>query len=397
MEQAEKTECPSCGMQVRKPFFSLKNVPIFCNVLYDTEAAAKDAAKGNIELTVCERCGLIFNSDFDARLVEYSPEYENALHFSNRFRQYADALATRLVQTYQLADQVVAEIGCGDGHFLRTMLHHGVAQGIGFDPSAKELPCSDELEIRRELFGHQPIPEDVQAVMCRHVLEHIPRPQDWLAGIRAGMGQKNPLFYCEVPNGQWLLESFNFWDVIYEHVTYWTPRSLCWLFEHTGFEILHCDSQFGGQFLSVDARPGVAGEFTNPLLDFDPIQHSGAFADQAAKKTAEWSQRLDQLARADGNVVVWGAGSKGVTFASVLAEQNAALRGVVDLNPRKHGRFLPISGLPVLAPGDLIQLQPDAVCVMNANYCDEIKSLLADLGLTPKLYTVMDNSTTTAC
>ena len=80
---------------------------------------AFEAAKGNVRLAFCRTCSHIFNSAFDADLVEYSHSYENSLHFSPTFQAYARTLANRLIQKYELYHKNVIEIGCGKGDFLK--------------------------------------------------------------------------------------------------------------------------------------------------------------------------------------------------------------------------------------------------------------------------------------
>jgi hypothetical protein len=50
---------------------------------------------------------------------------------------------------------------------------------------------------------------------------------------------------------------------------------------------------------------------------------------------------------------------------------------VVDLNPAKQGKFLPVTGLKVLSPESLSLHYPEGttVYVMNSNYIEEIKSM----------------------
>jgi hypothetical protein len=76
---------------------------------------------------------------------------------------------------------------------------------------------------------------------------------------------------------------------------------------------------------------------------------------------------------------VWGGGSKGVTFLN-LVDATSTVSRVVDLNPAKHGRFVPGTGQPFVAPVDLERAPADAVIVMNPIYADEITAMLADMG-----------------
>jgi hypothetical protein len=50
---------------------------------------------------------------------------------------------------------------------------------------------------------------------------------------------------------------------------------------------------------------------------------------------------------------------------------------VVDINPAKQGKYLPVTGLKVHSPEDFVRMLPEKnpIYVMNSNYLDEIKCL----------------------
>lgn len=83
--------------------------------------------------------------------------------------------------------------------------------------------------------------------------------------------------------------------------------------------------------------------------------------------------------------MLWGAGSKGVMFLNLAGERTSTIVGAVDLNPRKHGKFIAGTGTPIIPPAELVRLRPDTVLVMNPLYEHEIRAELARLGLTPDL------------
>jgi ABC-type hemin transport system substrate-binding protein len=62
-----------------------------------------------------------------------------------------------------------------------------------------------------------------------------------------------------------------------------------------------------------------------------------------------------------------------------------AIRGVVDINPRKHGKYVPVTGHPIVPPEALRDIRPDAVIVMNPIYGDEIRAKLDELGIQAEL------------
>src|SRR5690606_10613893 len=99
-------------------------------------------------------------------------------------------------------------------------------------------------------------------------------------------------------------------------------------------------------------------------------ERAGALLDRAAEVVDD--------AVAAGPVVVWGAGSKGVSFLTMV-EGTDRVRAAVDINPHKRGRHVPVSGHPVVAPADLVNDPPATVIVLNPNYVDEIHEQLAEL------------------
>ena len=65
-----------------------------------------------------------------------------------------------------------------------------------------------------------------------------------------------------------------------------------------------------------------------------------------------------------GDVVVgYGAAHKGNTFLNAVGEESKILKYVVDASHEKHGKFLPGSQVPVLAPEKLNSVNPSDVLI----------------------------------
>jgi hypothetical protein len=86
-------------------------------------------------------------------------------------------------------------------------------------------------------------------------------------------------------------------------------------------------------------------------------------------------------------VVLWGAGSKGVTFLNMVEGADRIDRAV-DINPHKRGLYVPGSGHPVVAPSDLVGLRPATAVVLNPLYVDEVRQQLAELDLPTEVVTL---------
>ena len=96
---------------------------------------------------------------------------------------------------------------------------------------------------------------------------------------------------------------------------------------------------------------------------------------------------LAHRCRAGRRVAIWGAGSKGVAFLTTLGVRSE-VAFAVDINPHKHGFFMPGTGHEVVAPERLREAPPDVVVAMNPIYVEEIRRQLAGMGLEPELCAV---------
>ena len=376
--------CPACAGGAVRRFLTLpRSVPLLPNVLHTTRDEALAAPRGTMDLAVCQACSLVWNVAFEEELVAYAQGYENSLHFSGAFQAYARELASRLVTQHGLDGRTVVEIGCGGGEFLAMLAEAGAGECRGFDPSfdparLATLPV-DRVSIEPRAF----LPGDAVGadfVCCRHVLEHLADPGAVLGALRCS-GRTVP-GYLEVPNGACTIRGGAIWDLIYEHPLYFAEAALWALCERSGLSVAATGTSFGSQYLWAELRTPVVDAGVRPPDRYADGEVE-AFADAFSNTIATWEGRIAHLGAA-GEVVLWGAGSKGVSFLNLVATARQ-VRRVIDINPNKHGRFVPGSGHPVVAPGALVAEPPASVVVMNPLYAQEIEATLAGLGLHPRL------------
>ncbi len=319
--------------------------------------------------------------------MEYTQEYENSLHFSPRFQAYATALADGLIAKYDLRDKDIVEIGAGKGDFLIMLCAMQENRGWGYDPSyvPDEGYTAPNVTFVQDFYTEKYTNQRADLIVCRHVLEHIEEPDAFIAQVRRrAVGEQESVVFFEAPNSLWTLREGGIWDIIYEHCSYFSPLSLAHLFRRHGFKVLAVNEVFGGQFLTIEATPDNSKVAVLPdiSVELDAIDGrcAGRFAADYRAKREEWQSRLGALAAAGKCGVIWGAGSKGVTFLNAMATGDEIV-AVVDINPRKQGKFVPGTGQRIVPPSALVEIQPDFVIIMNANYHDEIGNMLADIGV----------------
>ena len=180
-------------------------------------------------------------------------------------------------------------------------------------------------------------------------------------------------------------------SMIYEHVSYFTPHSLHRLATGCGLDVKAVLSGFGGQYLSLEAERSKA-----PLASEDLQADKAAYLAQAEAlaqtlsdlRTA-WAERLANWSRQGRAAVLWGAGSKGVTFLNIV-EGARDIPFVVDISPTKYGKFVPGTGQAIMSPDALAAAVtgPVEVLCMNPVYAGEIAEQLSALGVDATLHQV---------
>jgi hypothetical protein len=258
-------------------------------------------------------------------------------------------------------------------------------------PQRIDSDAKDRIRFINDFYGEGYLDLQADFVCCRHTLEHIQPTRDFLRLVRRSVGdRRNTIIFFELPDVERVLDEQAFWDVYYEHCSYFSLGSLARLFRECGFEILRLEKVFGGQYLLIDARIADADSTTRFQAEND-LERLRAAVDRFERECpaliAEWRTRFRDWHAAGRRVVLWGAGSKAVAFLTTLGIGDEC-GGLVDINPHKHGHFTPGTGHPVWAPAALAEYAPDVVVAMNPVYLEEIRRDLRAMGLAPELLAV---------
>jgi SAM-dependent methyltransferase len=381
--------CPVCQSEAISGFLHRGNVPVHQNLVIPSAAAAREIALGDLTLTVCHSCGFVFNSSFDQAKLSYGESYDNTQCCSPYFDGYLDELVRYLVEEKGIQEESVVEVGCGKGDFLRKLVTYPGSRnrGIGFDPSyvGPDRDCGNSLEFHRRYYGPDCTGVSAGAVICRHVIEHVPEPFTLLKSVREALASSpGARVFFETPCVQWILENQVIWDFFYEHCSLFSAGSITTVFERAGFAVEAVHHVFGGQYLWVEA---TIADWPQPVrlqpMNFTALGRSYAEAEKA--NLARWHSRLMEL-NEEGPVSLWGGGAKGATFANLIDPGCELIDSVVDLNPNKQGKYLPGTGHPIIGYRSLPERGVRNIVLMNPNYRCENEALLATLDAGTKLH-----------
>ncbi len=386
-------KCPVCDSNEVIVFFEILQIPANIAILWSDRDSAVNCSKGDLKLAFCKTCSMVWNVVFDTSLLEYSEDYDNSLHFSKVYEEYARSVATQLINRYQIYDKNIVEIGCGKGDFLIMLCEIGKNTGFGFDSSYVPREINNEVAKRltfvKDFYSEKYSNYQGDLVCSRYVLEHIENPVEFLKTIRRSIGDKqDAIVYFEVPNVYLILEKMSVWDIIYEHCLYFSPGSLAYIFEMCGFKVNNVKETYGNQFVCIEAAPICDGK--NEFLynrDVDQekiIKMVEAFKLNSQKKMEIWHSQIQTIEKEKKRTILWGAGAKSVSFLNIFKNEKA-IQYVVDINPNKHGKYIAGTGQKIVPPEFIREFKPDSVLIMNPIYKEEIrleiKKMIGDVEL----------------
>jgi SAM-dependent methyltransferase len=378
--------CFGCGERDLVEFADLGDIPVLCGVHYATEAEALGSPLGRMTLGYCDRCAYVRNVAFDPDALVYDTTMDTNLHHSPAFQSFSADLVRSLVARFDLAGKVILDIGCGQGEFLRELCHEGGATGFGYDAMYAGVegldPSGAHFTTGYAPLGDPALPE-FDVVTSRHWFEHIDDPYDFLLALRERAGDRPVYGYFEVPDAGYDLATAG-WEVIYPHVSYFESTSLRSIFERAGWRVTGGGTMFHGMFRFLEVATDATAASAAPALSIDgrdrQLTAVSGFAERQRAEVDRWRGTIDELNAQGGRPVMWGAGSRGVQFLT-FADPRRQLAAVVDVNPRKWGRYLPMTAHRVESPDVLRDIKPTTVIITNPAYRDEIAKSLSEYGV----------------
>jgi len=258
------------------------------------------------------------------------------------------------------APSQVLDVGCSIGHTLHLLARLG-HQVRGIEPSQA---LSD---IARARYGvavdttfvdeHTTLPGGQHLVLLSHVLEHLLTPHTMLAAIRRAL-RPDGLLFIEVP-GIELFDERDLFQLSFEHVNYFSHGSLSNLMHAAGFEavdhvVFENDDGSSPHYPTLGSlwRPASAGSRPWPLVprDAHDVPVMRRYLALVAGHALDLDARVAAALQGPQPLVLWGAGTLSAQLLAntALAQARAAIAGLLDIDPKKHGLML--EGLPVFHP-----------------------------------------------
>ena len=388
--------CIACGRILPETsLFELTSAPASAQDIPDAKEVQNDEGV-TLHLRQCGGCGLV---QFDCEPVAYYRDVIRAGGGSSTMRELRASQYRHLIETYHLEGKTFFEAGCGRGEFLKFLQEFPVEiYGMEHKADLVEMARKEGLRVWREFperedqrFGHSPeasmLPESGWSVpekpfdvfLSFNFLEHQPRPDIMLKAIWNNLAEDG-MGLVTVPSLEYILEKGSYYELIRDHIAYYTFDTLRALLNHCGFEVLE------EEMINRDTLSMIVRKTAMPETDADAgAEGVGAMTADASIiapltegyeiVTAEVRALTDRLAREGKRLAMWGASHQGFTLAST-SELGKHLAYIIDSAPFKQGRFAPASHVPIMAPDHYFEEPVDAVLIVAPGYTDEIAGII---------------------
>jgi SAM-dependent methyltransferase len=344
---------PLTGSSNTKVIYTQHSIPLFQNKIYTTFELSLNIEKVDVNLVQCLDTGFIFSGGFDINKLNYDENYQNEQANSNYFKLHLDSVV-KLLNSRNLLQGKILEIGCGKGYFLDLLLKQGI-DVIGIDPTFE----GDSPKVIKDYYNEKYSYLNADLIVLRHTLEHIPDPLGFIKMISQSNNYKGKI-YIEIPTFDWIAKHNAIEDIFYEHCNYFTPKTISQLFYDC--EIIYL---FGGQYIGVIAD---LSKVRDNIKVVDSIERYTLYFENKLK---EYENKIDKLT----NVAIWGAGAKGSTLLNLIDSNMDKIKCVIDINNKKQNKYIGGTGHPVIAPDKISIFEIENIIVMNENYLDEIKDI----------------------
>lgn len=352
--------CPVCAHTLAVEFFPGGHHPLATLGWPATHDDARDMRVYPQDFVQCPACSHVWNRSFryDAIPYEKNPNrmFNRGTIWGEHLEKTRDLITARLPGT-----PTVIEIGCGEGHFLRGIAEFFDHQGsfTGFDPNSS-AETGRGLTFHARLFDPlNDMPElQPDAVIIRHVIEHLTEPTTLLDQIAWGASQvdKPCMLFVEVPCIDRVFTTCRLADFFYEHCAHFTSTSFERLLSRCG-DIFTIDQGYDGEVVYGLVMLGICDAWR------ERATKAREFATRASQSRAQIHAQLINLHEQGRTIAIWGGTGKAAAFMHQFGVDAERFPLVVDSDQEKCGYFVPGTGQKIQYRDVLKQTAVDAIII----------------------------------
>lgn len=352
------SKCIVCGRKLREKDIILKigNMPARAQRFWEGDTNGID-----LSLCQCPMCGLI---QFDCEPVEYYKEVIRAGGLSSTMKDLRQAQYSRFIELCDLKGKSIIEVGCGQGEFLEVFEGFPVvACGIEYNEDLVQRAKKKGLHISKNFAENENTilsgaPYD--AFTSFNFLEHQPNPNGMLQAIYENLTEDG-VGLITVPSFEYIMDNDGFYELIRDHLAYYTFETLEFLLNKNGFLVLE------REMVNRDTLSVIVKKRRKLNVDNLKCNHE--------RVSIQVNDYVNSYIKDGKQVALWGASHQGFTIASTT-NLKEKVSYIIDSADFKQGKLSPASQLPIVAPDYYYENPVDAIIIVAPGYTKEIKEII---------------------
>ena len=375
--------CGSCGHDDLRTILDLGLSPIADAYTPDNRLVAHYP----LQLAACRGCHLVQLTEVVSPEILFGTGYSFYSSASAPLSDYHRAYADDVIKGLNWIADVphngfVVEVGCNDGDMLR----HFAAAGfktLGVDPAHGPVAVARDRGL--DVVPHgltRELAREIQArhgtagtVIANHVLAHVEDVAIVVSGI-ATLLDWDGVAYVEV---QYLpdLLLHNAFDLVYhEHRNFFTLTSLIKAVEPHGLyvaDVEFTDRQGGSLRAMLRHTRGASSLVERTLATESWLTDRDAFAGLQGRVERVRDRLCALVDRHGGDYLIgYGAPAKATTLLNFCGIDSTRVALVTDTTAAKQGRYIPGTGIKIVAPAEAADRRIDTYLLLAWNYLTAI-------------------------
>lgn len=369
--------CILCGSEFfQKPLIECDNMPK--SAQHFPTIPNSDDSLITLKLVQCSGCGLV---QLDVNPVSYYRDVIRSGGYSSTMHNLRNQQYKRFLEKCPMTNKRIIEVGCGKGEFLQVWRDENFpvdAYGVENNTELVDIAVKEGLNVsvgftesENTFFHNGPF----DGFCSFNFLEHQPNPNVMLRCIYNNL-KEEAYGLVTVPSFEYILEQESYYELIRDHIAYFTKESFCFLLEKNGFHVLSCE------IVNRDTWEAIV-EKKKPL-------NTNSIKKNKICLSEELQHLLEKVKTENKKIAVWGASHQSLTILSSMRLHDS-ISYVIDSAPFKQGKYTIGSNIPIVAPSYILNEHIDVVLIIAPGYTDEIARIVQNLNREIEIYSLRSN------
>ena len=339
---------------------------------------------------VCGICYLVQLDEFESPKNIFT-NYAYFSSYSETWLKHCQEYTSQVISRFKIGqNKKVIEIASNDGYLLKYFKKQNI-HVLGIEPAENVAKVAESFGIPtvKSFFNTKLAQslkdENKQAdlMICNNVLAHVPSLNDFIAGLKTLLKTEG-VITLEFPSLLKLIEQNQIDTIYHEHFSYFSFLTVERIFSRHGLTIFDVDElkTHGGSLrIYVQHQESIENPINEYVLlvkqmekkrGLDKISSYLNFTEQVEETKRKLYSFLTKIKQLGKSIAAYGAPAKGNTLLNYCNIGTDLIDYTVDLNPRKQGRYLPGTHIPIYHPDKIKDTKPDYLLILPWNIKDEI-------------------------